>query len=77
MVEEESTSGCSLHDVIALSKGKFDALDTEEPQRLSGTNSPGSSPPITKGYGLKKWRRIKRDVVKDQSTHLDSAKLLK
>ncbi|KAK4278509.1 hypothetical protein QN277_016346 [Acacia crassicarpa] len=58
-------------------KGKFDAFDTEEPQRLSGTNSPGSSPPTTKGYGLKKWRRIKRDVVKDQNTHLDSAKLLK
>ncbi|XP_054796972.1 WPP domain-interacting protein 1 isoform X2 [Prosopis cineraria] len=58
-------------------KGKLAGLDGEEPQRLSGTNLSESSHPTTKGYGLKKWRRIKRDVVKDQNTYLDSSKLLK
>ncbi|KAJ8754848.1 hypothetical protein K2173_015360 [Erythroxylum novogranatense] len=38
--------------------------------------SAGSSPP-TKGYGLKKWRRIKRDVVKDVPVNGDIGKVLK
>ncbi|KAF9667212.1 hypothetical protein SADUNF_Sadunf16G0309500 [Salix dunnii] len=36
----------------------------------------GGSPP-TKGFGLKKWRRIRRDVVKDASADADNSKVLK
>ncbi|XWS51651.1 hypothetical protein CRYUN_Cryun11dG0001800 [Craigia yunnanensis] len=40
--------------------------------------SPGDpSPPTTKGYGLKKWRRIKRDFVKAPTATMDSSKILK
>ncbi|KDP36312.1 hypothetical protein JCGZ_09527 [Jatropha curcas] len=44
----------------------------------SRANSPVvGSPSITKGYGLRKWRRIKRDVIKDGSTTADISKVLK
>jgi len=38
------------------------------------TKPPGAS---TKGYGLKKWRRLRREVPKDATTSLDSIKMLK
>ncbi|KAK4779128.1 hypothetical protein SAY86_006656 [Trapa natans] len=41
-------------------------------------NSPVvSSTPTTKGYGLKKWRRIRRDIQKDLTAIADSNKDLK
>ncbi|XP_008796550.2 WPP domain-interacting protein 2-like [Phoenix dactylifera] len=36
-----------------------------------------SKPTPTKGYGLKKWRRIRRDLNKDGTTGADSAQVLK
>ncbi|MBA0742562.1 hypothetical protein Gogos_015610 [Gossypium gossypioides] len=36
-----------------------------------------SSSPTTKGYGLKKWRRIRRDFVKDPTATVDGCKILK
>ncbi|KAK8483672.1 hypothetical protein V6N13_141290 [Hibiscus sabdariffa] len=36
-----------------------------------------SATPTTKGYGLKKWRRIKRDFVKDVTVTMDSGKIVK
>ncbi|KAJ8420893.1 hypothetical protein Cgig2_016236 [Carnegiea gigantea] len=38
------------------------------------TKPPGTTP---KGYGLKKWRRFRREVPKDAMTSLDSIKVLK
>lgn len=58
-------------------KGQPAELDSEEPEHLTGSSLPRGSPSATKGYGLKKWRRIRRDTVKDQNTYLDSSKLLK
>ncbi|CAL5335456.1 unnamed protein product [Camellia sinensis] len=45
----------------------------------SPVGSVGSSPPaMTKGYGLKKWRRIKREFNKDgSSSSADTGKILK
>ncbi|XVF76937.1 hypothetical protein PTKIN_Ptkin14bG0000300 [Pterospermum kingtungense] len=44
----------------------------------SAAKSPGEpSPSSTKGYGLKKWRRIKRDFVKDPPATMDTGKILK
>ncbi|KAJ6980633.1 hypothetical protein NC653_028443 [Populus alba x Populus x berolinensis] len=41
-------------------------------------NSPTrGSPPHMKGFGLKKWRRIRRDIVKDASAGVDNSKVLK
>ncbi|KAJ6422932.1 hypothetical protein OIU84_023965 [Salix udensis] len=39
--------------------------------------SPAGGSPPTKGFGLKKWRRIRRDVVKDASADADNSKVLK
>lgn len=43
-------------------------------QTLSAKSPAGGSPPAAKGFGLRKWRRIKRDVVKDGSASVDSGK---
>ncbi|CAI9088107.1 OLC1v1022352C1 [Oldenlandia corymbosa var. corymbosa] len=42
----------------------------------SSPSSPSTGGPY-KGRGLKKWRRIKRDVVKEGGSHVDVNKLLK
>lgn len=39
-----------------------------------GVNSKGTP---KKGFGLKKWKRIRRDVVKDPNSSVDSGKVLK
>ncbi|RDY02780.1 WPP domain-interacting protein 1, partial [Mucuna pruriens] len=44
-------------------------VDSEE-----GVNSKGTP---TKGFGLKKWKRIRRNVVKDPNSSADSGKVLK
>ncbi|XP_022716603.1 WPP domain-interacting protein 2-like [Durio zibethinus] len=44
---------------------------------LAAKSPVGASPPTTKGYGLKKWRRIKRDFVKDPTATGDISKMLK
>ncbi|KAL4026893.1 hypothetical protein IC575_015340 [Cucumis melo] len=42
------------------------------------TKSPlDTSSPVTKGYGLKKWKRIPRDFVKDMNSSDDTSKILK
>lgn len=41
------------------------------------SSSPSPSPGTTKGKGLRKWRRIKRDVTAEGGSSLDSFKLLK
>lgn len=46
-------------------------------QGLAMKSPTGGSPPMKKGYGLKKWRRIKRDFVKDAGPSVDSSKILK
>ncbi|XP_019431979.1 PREDICTED: WPP domain-interacting protein 1-like isoform X1 [Lupinus angustifolius] len=50
-------------------KGTVDEAGSEE-----GGNSKGTS---GKGVGLKKWKRIRRDVVKDPNSSADSGKILK
>ncbi|XVE80654.1 hypothetical protein DITRI_Ditri14bG0156200 [Diplodiscus trichospermus] len=49
----------------------------EVAQPMHSPPLPTKSPATTKGYGLKKWRRIKRDFVKDPSATMDSSKILK
>ncbi|XP_022932376.1 WPP domain-interacting protein 2-like [Cucurbita moschata] len=38
---------------------------------------PNTSSPVAKGYGLKKWKRIPRDFVKDMNSSDDNSKILK
>lgn len=82
---EKVSSGGEFVDANVLApdaKGKDDQQIVEPLDSLSTvpTKSPGlsgGSNPTTKGYGLKKWRRIRRDFVKDSSVSVDSSKMLK
>ncbi|KAF5732468.1 WPP domain-interacting protein 1-like [Tripterygium wilfordii] len=62
-----------------LVEGVGDGVENAISSPRSGSNSlGGTSPATTKGYGLKKWRRIRRDVVKDANgASMDSSKALK
>ncbi|WKA12779.1 hypothetical protein VitviT2T_030134 [Vitis vinifera] len=82
---EKVSSGGEFVDANVLApdaKGKDDQQIVEPLDSPSTvpTKSPGlfgGSNPTTKGYGLKKWRRIRRDFVKDSSVSVDSSKMLK
>ncbi|GMH05892.1 hypothetical protein Nepgr_007732 [Nepenthes gracilis] len=83
---EKSNHLNSGEDVDALILGNSKIREIHDCRPLDSPSSPastsrgvsGSSPLIaTKGYGLKKWRRIKREFTKDGSPNLDSNKMLK
>ncbi|KAK8638435.1 hypothetical protein V6N13_136860 [Hibiscus sabdariffa] len=66
-------------DALAADNHVKGAAEIVQPMHspLAAVKSPGaSSSPTTKGYGLKKWRRIKRDFVKDATVTMDSSKIL-
>lgn len=80
--DETSKLGTSDNHVTDAVPVNYHENDFQSEQRLSSLSpamkSPsGGSPPTTKGYGLRKWRRIKRDVVKDAGPSVDSSKILK
>ncbi|XP_047151072.1 WPP domain-interacting protein 2-like [Vigna umbellata] len=52
-------------------KGTVDEVEVDSEE---GVNSKGTP---TKGVGLKKWKRIRRNVVKDPNSSADSGKVLK
>ncbi|BAT92930.1 hypothetical protein LR48_Vigan05g056100 [Vigna angularis] len=52
-------------------KGTVDEVEVDSGE---GVNSKGTP---TKGVGLKKWKRIRRNVVKDPNSSADSGKVLK
>ncbi|KAI6690735.1 hypothetical protein NL676_027563 [Syzygium grande] len=60
----------------SIEKGKQIAEPDASPPSTAQSPS-GVTPSPRKGYGLKKWRRIRRDFVKDGVAHLDSSKILK
>ncbi|GAB4849837.1 hypothetical protein Ancab_004635 [Ancistrocladus abbreviatus] len=71
-------------DVCELEKSKGKEIENVQPGESPSPHAnlspgiPGKSPQTTtKGYGLKKWRRIKREFSKDGSPSLDSSKMLK
>lgn len=82
---EKVSSGGEFVDANVLApdaKGKDDQqidepLDSPSTVPTKSSGLSGGSNPTTKGYGLKKWRRIRRDFVKDSSVSVDSSKMLK
>ncbi|KAI4305063.1 hypothetical protein L6164_028452 [Bauhinia variegata] len=77
IANESCKLGCQgdsdANAITADENGNVVGRASEEPVHLSL-----GSPPTKKGYGLKKWRRIRRDnIVKDPNTSLDSNKILK
>lgn len=72
--DENCDAGALASD--SIEKGKEIAEPNTSPPSTAQSPSGGSSS-TRKGYGLKKWRRIRRDFVKDGSAQLDSSKILK
>ncbi|KAK2971950.1 hypothetical protein RJ640_004970 [Escallonia rubra] len=66
---------------VANSNGshRVESIDSKlEKSPLTKGQSPvGGSPSTAKGYGLKKWRRIKREAVADGGSNVDIGKVLK
>nr|XP_029121929.1 WPP domain-interacting protein 1 isoform X2 [Elaeis guineensis] len=62
-VRMENTAGLPLRSIVS--------------PPIAAPEVVASKPTPTKGYGLKKWRRIRRDLNKDGATGADSAQVLK
>lgn len=61
--------------LVEVKSEGFEDLEYENSPRLGG--SLGSLSPRTKGIGLKKWRRISRDLNQDGGSNVDNTKMLK
>ncbi|KAK4344475.1 hypothetical protein RND71_034651 [Anisodus tanguticus] len=71
---ENNGSSVDDQNTLNLDEAKGKGIGTADP-----VGSPPSlkSSPTAKGFGLKKWRRIRREAHKDGDSNTDSAKLLK
>nr|XP_027061271.1 WPP domain-interacting protein 2 [Coffea arabica]XP_027061272.1 WPP domain-interacting protein 2 [Coffea arabica]XP_027061273.1 WPP domain-interacting protein 2 [Coffea arabica] len=76
-VFDDNDNGNEVAEVSVKSPPGVIAKSSASLPSPSLSPSPSPSPGGTKGYGLKKWRRIKRDVIKDGLSNLDGSKLLK
>lgn len=56
---------------------QLECEDSVNSQPSTAKSPVGGSPTATKGYGLRKWRRLKREVVKDANASADNSKILK
>ncbi|KAM4102455.1 hypothetical protein ACJW30_06G001300 [Castanea mollissima] len=74
-----SGQNSSANNALVIdTEGKY--FESEQPVNsppLDAKSPGGGSPPTTKGYGLKKWRRIRREFAKDVSPSIDTSKILK
>ncbi|KAJ0101596.1 hypothetical protein Patl1_03672 [Pistacia atlantica] len=80
--EINKLDGSGSHDannieLVGNHEKDVDSVQPWDSPSLAMKSPAGVSPPMTKGYGLRKWRRKKRDVVKDAGTSVDSSKVLK
>ncbi|KAJ8534395.1 hypothetical protein K7X08_016123 [Anisodus acutangulus] len=71
---ENNGSSVDDQNTLNLDEAKGKGIGTADP--VGSPPSPKSSP-TAKGFGLKKWRRIRREAHKDGDSNTDSAKLLK
>ncbi|XP_038904697.1 WPP domain-interacting protein 2 [Benincasa hispida] len=78
--DQSCAAESAFDDMVSISpaaKGK-DLSGEAVNSPPSITQSPLDIPsPATKGYGLKKWKRIPRDFVKDMNSSDDTSKILK
>ncbi|KAJ8556039.1 hypothetical protein K7X08_022797 [Anisodus acutangulus] len=72
-VENNGSSVVVINTPI-LDEGKSKGIETAD---QVGSPPSVESSPTAKGFGLKKWRRIRREAHKDGDSNTDSAKLLK
>ncbi|XWS27664.1 hypothetical protein CRYUN_Cryun25bG0000900 [Craigia yunnanensis] len=72
--ERVDSDALTAHNQV---KGAVEVVQPMHSPPLAAKSPGGTSPPTTKGYGLKKWKRIKRDFVKDPTAAMDGSKILK
>ncbi|GMY30725.1 WPP domain-interacting protein 1-like [Fagus crenata] len=75
-----SAENSSANSTLLIDTQGNDVESDEQPVNsppLDAKSPGGGSPPTSKGYGLKKWRRIRREFVKDASASIDTSKILK
>lgn len=71
-------SESSVLESVEDNDGLICEVETIEEKLVSASTTVETSPPISKGFGLRKWRRrIRRDLVKDTSVNLEKSKVLK
>lgn len=74
--EIENNGNCAVDGTTETNNQALEGFNS--PNLVSvKSSSPSPSPRTTKGKGLKKWRRIKREVTTEGGSNLDSGKLLK
>lgn len=73
--QEGSFSDDSVKLVSTRSGGGDNETSVDEGKALNLGSS--HSPVLSKGRGLRKWRRIRRDLVKDTSGNMENSKVLK
>ncbi|KAG9448861.1 hypothetical protein H6P81_008826 [Aristolochia fimbriata] len=73
------SNGSSPSELEKVNVRESETGNTAESSPKDDGSPSGSSvtSPTTKGYGLKKWRRIRRDSVKDTSSTADLNRILK
>ncbi|PHU04095.1 hypothetical protein BC332_24917 [Capsicum chinense] len=71
---ENNGSSVINHNTPILDEAKGKGIETADPV---GSSPSVKSSPTAKGFGLKKWRRIRREAHKDGDINTDSARLLK
>lgn len=78
--DQSCAAESAFDDIVSISpaaKGK-DLSGEAVNSPPSVTQSPLDIPsPVTKGHGLKKWKRLPRDIVKDKNSNDDANKILK
>lgn len=66
---------CSDESVKLVSTSK--SVEIDKQRNFDSPGGGGSYTPVLKGQGLRKWRRIRRDLVKDTSANIENSKALK
>lgn len=69
------SEGTEVEKLGLVDSSSFPTPIEPSPSMVSGTEKPPAT--TTKGYGLKKWRRIRREMNKDATISPDPTKLLK
>lgn len=76
--DDNSVDDSKAKDVRVAESLNSPRSTSNSPRSTGYSLSVGSSPQATrKGYGLKKWRRIRREFSKDGSSSVDTSKILK
>ncbi|KAF2325679.1 hypothetical protein GH714_032577 [Hevea brasiliensis] len=72
----EANGSCS-NEIHNMRIEQLENENSVNSQPLTAKSPIMGSPTMTKGYGLRKWRRLKREVVKDANASADNSKVLK